>query len=126
MAMTPAGDLNRTDVRDLLSYVAWKAQKTPKDVIMGTTLLRDPDNKDGPGFMIAPPLYLRVFTWKDVFYMAGSLLEYYQKEHGREPWPQLAFLTHDSKRGPLGSGVLRSMQKLEVDLAENNSGSAML
>ncbi|CAF9933152.1 MAG: hypothetical protein HETSPECPRED_008552 [Heterodermia speciosa] len=120
MAMTPTGELNRTEVRDLLSYVAWRAKQTPKEAIIGTTLLRDPDTKDGPGFLVAPPLYLRVFTWRDVFYMAGSLLDYYHKEHEHGPWPQLAFLTHDSKRGALGSGVLRSMQKLAVDLAEGD------
>ena len=125
MAMTPIGDLNPTEVRDLLSYVAVKAQKTPKDAIMGTIWLRDPNNKDGPGLAIAPPLYRGIFTWGDVFYMAGSLLEYYQKEHEHEPWPQLAFLTHDSKRGALGSGVLRSMQKLDVIPAEYISGTAM-
>ena len=124
MAMTPIGDLNPAEVRDILSYVAWKAQKTPNDPIMGTTWLRDPDNKDGPALAVAPPLYLRVFTWGDVFYMAGSLLEYYQNEHGHKPWPQLAFLTHDSKRGALGSGVLRSMQKLEDRPVENSSSTA--
>ena len=92
---------------------------------MGTIWLRDPDNKDGPGFAVAPPLYPRGITWGEVFYVAESLLEYYQKEHEDKPWPQLAFLTHDAKRGALGSGVLRSMQKLEVDLAENSSGTAM-
>lgn len=122
--MTPKGDLNPSEVKALLAYVAAKAEKTPKDAIVGTIWLRDPAIKDGPGFAVVSSLYLRVFTWRDVFYMAGSLLEYYQKEHKDELWPQLAFLTHDSKRGALGSGVLRSMQKLEVDPAENNSGTA--
>ena len=93
---------------------------------MGTTWLQDPDKKDGPSLSIAPPLYRSVFTWRDVFFVAGSLLEYYQKEHDHELWPQLAFLTHDSKRGAMGSGVLRSMQKLKVDPAEDSRDTTML